>query len=358
MIFNDLYNSNEHLLIKCISGSQAYGLQTNASDTDIRGIFIQPKNTWYGLPAPDQYADDKNDIVYYELQKVVQLLLKNNPNILELINTPKDSILYKHPLMQLFTPELFLSKLCLQSFAGYAFAQIDKAQGLNKKIMNPMDEQRKGLLDFCWVAQSNGSILLADWLAQQNISINQCGISAIEHMKNCYHLYVNKGKDDVVKFKGIIDKDNVQLVLSSIPKQYTAATLIYCNIEGFQKYCTDYTAYWQWVKNRNQVRYQANISNNTNYDTKNMMHTFRLLNMAYEIATEHTINVHRPDKDFLLNIRNATYSYDTLIAMANDKLQIIKEAFASSTLPNAPNINKVEEILIGVREEWYANKNE
>ncbi|UFH53186.1 hypothetical protein [Spirosoma sp. KNUC1025] len=51
----------------------------------------------------------------------------------------------------------FLSKLCRDTFAGYAISQIKKARGLNKKILNPLPKERKSLLNFCYVLPGLGS---------------------------------------------------------------------------------------------------------------------------------------------------------------------------------------------------------
>ncbi len=48
-----------------------------------------------------------------------------------------------------------------------------------------------------------------------------------------------------------------------------------------------------------------------------MIHTFRLLNMAKEIAVEKQIHIFRKDRDFLLKIKNGEFSYDELVKMAN-----------------------------------------
>jgi uncharacterized protein len=347
MNLNQLKSSTS-IILETISGSKAYGLNTATSDTDIRGIYILPKADFYSLHYTDQVSDEKNDIVFYELKKIVDLLLKNNPNMLELIACPENCILYKHPIVNYLKPELFLSKLAMQSFSGYAMTQVQKARGLHKKILNPMDEQRKGLLDFCWVGEGNVSIALKDWLMANNYSSAQCGCVAIDHMKNCYHLFVGDG------LKGITDKDDVQIVLASVSKGLQPATLFYCNIEGFQKYCVDYNDYWKWVANRNEARYENTLEHGKNYDAKNMMHTFRLLNMAYEIATEHKINVRRTDREYLLKIRSGAFEYDDLVEQANLKLMQVQEAFTACDLQGAPNEKLINELLVRMLEEWYA----
>jgi uncharacterized protein len=41
--------NNGLLVLEVITGSRAYGLDTAKSDTDIRGVFVLPKNMFYGL---------------------------------------------------------------------------------------------------------------------------------------------------------------------------------------------------------------------------------------------------------------------------------------------------------------------
>ena len=106
MTLSGLENDSSHLLLKCISGSQAYGPALPHSDTDIKGVFIQPKKEYYGLTYIDQINNETNDIMYYEIKKFIELLLKNNPNIIELSSTPDDCVLHRHPVMD------FLSLKC------------------------------------------------------------------------------------------------------------------------------------------------------------------------------------------------------------------------------------------------------
>jgi uncharacterized protein len=184
MTLQELQNDSSHLLLKCISGSQAYGLALPHSDTDIKGVFIQPKKGYYGLTYIDQINNETNDIMYYEIKKFVDLLLKNNPNILELLSTPEDCVLHRHPVVNLLKPETFLSRLCNQTFGQYAYAQIKKARGLNKKILNPLNRKRKTILDFCYVVKGQGSVLAAQWLTEQGYVQEDCGLVRIDHMRD------------------------------------------------------------------------------------------------------------------------------------------------------------------------------
>ena len=90
-----------------------------------------------------------------------------------------------------------------------------------------------------------------------------------------------------------------------------------------------------------------------NYDSKNMMHTFRLLDMAIEILRDQQIIVSRPNREELLSIRNGEWSYDELIEKANYKMSIVEEAYNMSTLQNEPDETFIEGLLVEIRNELY-----
>jgi hypothetical protein len=340
------------LLFEGISGSRAYGLSLPSSDTDIKGVFVLPQHSFYGLDYIPQVNDAKNDEVYYELGRFVELLYKNNPNILELLNTPKDCILYEHPLFKKLKPALFLSKQCKDTFAGYAMSQIKKARGLNKKIMNPMDKERKSVLDFCYVQHAQGAIDLKAWLTKHDLVQESCGLVNIPHMKDIYGLYCDNNQS--YNFQGITRSKTVDtIVLSSIPKEAKQVAILYFNKDGYKKYCKDHKQYWDWVSKRNESRYENTIAHGKNYDAKNIMHTFRLLDMAEEILSTGEINVRRPNRAALLEIRSGTFEYNTLMERAEEKVARIEKLYATSTLADVPNKMQVEQVLVDIRKAFY-----
>jgi uncharacterized protein len=355
MIFQELNNQPQHFLLKCISGSKAYGTDMEHSDTDMKGFFILPKVEFYGLDYTEQVSDDKNDVVYYEIKRFIELLLKNNPNILELLASPEDCVLYRHPSVLRLKPEFFISKLCKNTFAQYAFSQIKKARGLNKKIVNPMEEQRKFILEFCYVIVNHGSTDLKNFLNKKAWKQEDCGLVAINHFKDTYALFHKSQFAQNIDFQGIMlsEKAN-QVSLSSVPKGVEPAAILTFNKDGYSKYCKDYADYWAWVNERNEARYATNIAHEKNYDSKNMMHVFRLLNMAEEIAKEGKINVRRHDRDFLLTIRKGEFEYEDLVKIAEDKINNIDLLFEKSDLPDAPDYRCAEELLISIRSDFYS----
>lgn len=357
MTIQDLHDRNL-ILFECISGSRAYGTDLPTSDTDIRGVFLLPQADLYGLHYTEQVNDDKNDVIFYELGRFVELLSKNNPNILELLCTPADCILQKHPIFDRLRPELFLSKRCRDTFAGYAISQIKKARGLNKKILNPMPPERKSLLNFCYVLPSGvnssaGSVPVPDWLAVRGYQPERCGLVSVPHARDVYALFYDETGS--LGFQGIVaGTDSAEVSLSSIPKETPLRAYLYINHDGYSSYCKDYREYWEWVEKRNDARYQNTLDHGKNYDAKNMMHTFRLLDMAIEILEQGEVLVRRPNRAELLQIRAGAFDYEELLRKAEQKVVDVDIAAAQSPLPDQPDLTRINQLLVRLRTELYA----
>lgn len=346
----DFLRKNNLIIFECIAGSRAYNLHTEKSDTDIRGVFILPEKYFFGFEYVPQVSNESNDIVFYELKRFLELLGKNNPNILELLNIPENCIIQEDAIYQKIKSFPFLSKLCKDTFAGYAMTQIKKARGLNKKILNPVEKERKTILDFCFITKGQGSGSLKSWLLQNNYKQENCALVNIANMKNIYALFHNEN----LPYKGIMQKeDSNEVALSSIPKSEKPVTYLYFNQEGYSAYCKTYKSYWDWVEKRNEERYQNTLSHSKNYDAKNLMHTFRLLTMAKEIATKQEIKVKRDDRDFLLSIKAGKFEYEELVQKAEQETKDLEYLYKASSLVESPNIEAIETLLIEIRQGFY-----
>ncbi|MEO0554626.1 MAG: nucleotidyltransferase domain-containing protein [Bacteroidota bacterium] len=350
MTLEELY-SKDIIVFECLSGSQAYGLATPESDVDIKGVFILPEDDYLGLNYVEQVSNETNDIVYCELGRFVELLSKSNPNILELLYTPEDSVRKIHPVFEKIRAMNLLSKQCKDSFGGYAMTQVRKAKGLNKKILNPVEKERKGILDFCYVAYQQGSIPVTEFLQVNNLDQAKCGLSKIPHMNGMYGLYYGE-----LSFKGIVRKENNNEVsLSSVPKGIEPLAIMSFNKSSYSKYCKDYKEYWEWVEKRNDTRYQNTLDHGKNYDAKNMMHTIRLLTMCEEIGESKVLNVRRKDREYLLRIKRGEFQYSELVELAETKIDSINKAYENSSLPDQPDFNELSKVLVGMRREFYSN---
>lgn len=115
------------VLLRCVVGSRAYGLEDGASDTDLRGIYLAPADLEWSLHgAPEQFEDNATQSCHWELQKFLTMALRANPNILECLYSPL--VGKTTPLGQELLAERgrFLSQMIFQTFNGYALSQFKK----------------------------------------------------------------------------------------------------------------------------------------------------------------------------------------------------------------------------------------
>lgn len=341
------------VVLDCVSGSHAYGLATETSDEDHRGVFCAPRETLYGLEHPAQISDERNDEVYYELARFTELALKNNPNILELLATPAPCVLARHEALDLLPPALFLSKLCAQTFGRYAWSQIRKARGLNKKVTTPQPRERKTVLDFCQVLVGAGTQPLRRWLESRNLDQQQCGLAKVPSAKDVFAMYVDAS--DGLGYGGVMGlRDSNALRLSSVPKDEPLVAYVVYHADGYSQHCKVHRQYWEWVARRNDARYASTVAHGGGYDAKNLMHTFRLLEVAEEILREGVIRVERPNREELLAIKRGAFGYEELLSWAEGKMAAVEAAALSSKLPETPDAAEVERRLVEVREAVYA----
>jgi uncharacterized protein len=349
------------IIFECLSGSRAYGLDTPESDTDVKGIFILPEDLFYGFDYTDQVASEKNDIVYYELKKYLQLLAKNNPAAIELLFAPSDTVRVRDPLMDIIDPSIVVSKMCRDSFAGYALSQVRRAKGLNKKIFNPKTGEVPQAIDFCYVLDGERTMPVATWLEREGLDANVCGLSALPHVRDGYALFHVRDANEAVAFAGLFRSDHRSpdapashdVCLSSIPKGMQPRTWLFFNRDDYSRQHREYHEYKTWEAARNNERYLSTLEHGGGYDAKNMMHTIRLIRMAGEIARTGKPEVRRRDRDVLLSIKRGMYGYEELLDMAQEEIKRIDVEFASSLLRTTPDVAAIESWTVRIRKEWY-----
>ena len=215
-----------------------------------------------------------------------------------------------------------------------------------------MPPERKTPLDFCYIAVQQGAMPVQKWLEKQGWRQEDCGLVVISNMRDLYGLFHDPtGK---MGFSGIMRKETAnEVALSSVPKGTEPVALLSFNKDAYSMHCRDYKEYQEWLDNRNEERYENTIAHGKNYDAKNMMHTIRLLDTALDVLEQGVLQVRRPNREQLLEIRKGAYEYDALMALAEEKLAQIDVAFASSTLPELPNRAQIEQLLVEIREKWY-----
>ena len=418
MTIDDIKKENR-LLYHYISGSTLYHCNEEGSDIDTKGLYIASFNELFGLGCDKsfrdkwsgvlnlyqtQISDERNDNVLYEVGKYMGMLLSSNANVLESLFVPEDMMLTKpHKCLEgLFANrDKFITKACFKPFVEYAFKQIEKATGLNKKIVNPVEE-RLTPFDFAYTFYKQGSTKVKDWLENRGLNKDFCGLVHIPNMHDVYGVYYDWGAhfeangintiedlkkspifdiiysfyDLVNPYDGLpdIEKENAWFEKNKEVKHYRGMCLenatdmrgssvskgekplcwMTYNESGFVAHCRQYREYQEWVKMRNPKRYESNL--NKNYDSKNIYHTVRLLHMGREIANGDGIILDRRlagDRDLLMDIRHHKFEYDEIMNLVNSEKKSLDEAMANSKLSDDIDVNLVNDLLIDIRKKYF-----
>lgn len=279
----------KNLIYHVICGSKSYGLDTEESDTDKKGITIPPLEYFFGLKIFNQEEPSADETIF-ALHKFVSMAFDCNPNILEILYTDPKNILFinKYGKMLRDNRHLFLSTRARYTFGGYAFAQLKRIKGHRKWIM--FDQKRPMEEDF-----------LVDKTRKSPAG-------------------------NIIKYQRFHEQE-------------------------FENALKKYNQYLDWKKNRNPER--AKFDEKYGYDTKHAMHLIRLLRMGIEILETGQVNVLRPDREELLAIRNGIWTYDKLIWVAEAYEKDLDRLYATSKLPKKPNHKAINELLIKITEEFF-----
>lgn len=132
-----------YLILEVELGSRAYGLATEASDSDRKGVFVPPAEwTWSLNGVPEQVEFQRpprprstgdtdpaghpgEDHCWWELEKFLRLALRANPSVLEVLFVPPARILRLEPLGRelLDLRQCFLSRFLYTTYSGYVLSQ-------------------------------------------------------------------------------------------------------------------------------------------------------------------------------------------------------------------------------------------
>lgn len=352
----------ENVIFKAKVGSHAYGTNIEGSDEDFKGIYIQSPEDVLNVGYQEQVSVNKDE-TYYELRRFIDLCCTGNPTMLELLYTPEDCIIYKHPIFDKLIEhrDKFLSKSCKYSFGGYAYSQISKAKGLEKKMnWENSRVERKTILDFCYILVPNGSKPLKEWLISQKGSFvyqKNYGACKIPNCRDMYYIYP-KVKPEL-EYCGLANEEESsnELRLASIPVSETIRGIpMSYNKDGYIEHCKDYKSYQEWLFKRNVQRYVDIGEHGQKIDGKNLLHCYRLIETGIEIARDKTINVRRPNAQFLIEIRKGKHNLETLLENANKMIKQLEEEFDKSTLPSKCDRGFFMSLIPKLRKEYYGTK--
>lgn len=303
-------------IYKCLHGSHVYGLNTEDSDIDIKGICIPPKNYYFGyLNKFEQYQKHSGeDITIYDIKKFFKLAADCNPSIIEVLWVNDKHILFANKYGRHIrdNKEHFISKKARYTFSGYAIAQLKRIKTHRKYLLEPPNH-KPSRDEF---SLPNTSLLNGDIMG------------SIES-------FYQKNNDPVKYFSSLVMD-------------------VYKKERSYHNKLREWEQYQNWIKTRNPKR--AELEKKYGYDAKHASHLVRLLRMCREILLTGEVIVERPDRDELLSIKNGAWSYDKLINWAEEQDKEMEELYDKSDLPRSPNHNLLDDLCVDIIETYLGDR--
>ncbi|GAA4794658.1 DNA polymerase beta superfamily protein [Streptomyces sanyensis] len=119
----------DHTVYACVTGSRAFGLATEDSDTDRRGVFLAPAPLYWAFDKPPTHVEGPAEEQFsWELERFLALALRANPNVLECLHSPLVEHVDDIGRELLFLRGAFLSRQAHATFVRYAHGQRRKLE--------------------------------------------------------------------------------------------------------------------------------------------------------------------------------------------------------------------------------------
>ena len=324
----DIQKNVSNPILICYGGSFAYGTNTDTSDIDIRGIYMDPiEEVLSVLPWVEQYESKEYDSVIYGFKKIIKLLhhaIQTQSKCLDC----RTKIICTYRLSvnkYLTTKNIFLSQRATYTFGEYANNQLNRltnhsshreetaspfklAENETRSLENAMNNQYRedeNIKDFIAMPQENGHV---------NINISFQNI-------------------DIDKFKAISN------TITEIHRNYTKMN-----------------------SRRNQYAIEHGKV------PKHAMHLIRLYMMAIDILEHQKIITYRTgaDHELLMDIRRGkdgpfiqndnitpTQAFEDLLQTYQARMNHAKQV---TTLPKEPDTLAIKKLTMDIYNDYYFHK--
>ncbi|MDD3617596.1 MAG: nucleotidyltransferase domain-containing protein [Lachnospiraceae bacterium] len=310
----------KHVILLGLSGSYSYGTNNENSDIDVRGIALNRKSDLIGVTSYEQYVDDKTDTTIYTFNKMINLLLNCNPNTVELLGLNREHYLYLNDIGKSLIEHtrLFLSKRAIQSFGGYADAQLRRLQNALARDSYPQSEREQHIFN----SVKNG---MYDFMKHYE-----------KFESGSMKIYIDKAQNPDFEKEIFIDTNLTHYPLRDYKN-------IWCEMNNIIK---DYDK----IGKRNKKKDDTHLN-------KHAMHLVRLFMMAIDILEKGEINTYREkEHELLLSIRHGDYqngdgTYSkAFYELVSDYERKLSEAAQNTKLPDEPDMDAVGKYVMSINE--------
>lgn len=320
----DFLRNDEHLgkniILLGFGGSHAYGMEHKDSDLDVRGIALNSKPEILLNNDFDQVVDTPTDTTIYSFNKIIALLSSNNPNTVELLGLKPEHYLYLSDIGRelLDNRKMFLSKICIRSFAGYSQSQLRRLQNKAARLVGQAENE-----EYIFKSIQNAKYDFKN--------------RYFPHDESDVNLYIDKAVQDGYETEIFMD----------------------INLQHYP--LRDWAGMWNEMKsivssyNKIGKRNEKAISHDKL--GKHMAHLLRLYMMCIDILEKEEIITYRAkEHDLLMSIRNGEWLdknrqpilefYDLL----NEYEKRFEYAKENTSLPDKPDYKRINEFVMSVNE--------
>ena len=346
------------IILLTLGGSKAYGTDVDTpehtSDTDIRGIALNSKREILLSQDFEQIVDIPTDTTIYSFYKIIELLAKTNPNTIEMLGCEPEQYIYLSDIGKelLARRHMFLSKIAIQTFGGYANAQLRRLQNALARDSYPQQEKENHIL---------GSIRNALYdMSERYLPFRFSCENSIHNML--------MGKNPRQQI-GILDH-NIEKLNQKLPelnlyvdqsKRKDMDTEIFCDIHLTHYPLRDYSGIFQEM-NAVINAYDKLGKRNTKKDdvhlNKHAMHLVRLYLMAFDILEKEEIITYRKDDlSLLMSIRKGDYQKadgsfrSEFFDLINEFEKRLEYDAEHTALPEHPDYEQINEFVMQVNEQ-------
>ena len=315
---------NKHLgssiQLLALGGSHAYGLNVEGSDIDVRGMSLNSKSEILLGEDFNQVQDKITDTVIYSSNKLLKMLSDCNPNVIEMLGCKPEHYLYVGGVGKLIldNKKLFLSKLCIFTFGGYATSQLRRLENKSARKLNQSEFERH----------------ILESIENAKFSFKERYFPMSDDSLN---LYIDSSSQDGLDSEIFMDLNLHKYPLRDWVGMWNDMKSIVNSYNKFGK------------RNENAIAH-GKLG-------KHMAHLLRLYMMCIDILeTEEVITFRDKEHDLLMRVRNGEFLdsnsqptsefYDIL----NDYKKRFDYAKDNTSLPDLPNRKRIEELRLYINE--------
>ncbi len=330
LIEEKILKEGDKLLYLVRFGSHLYGLETEDSDLDLKGIVLPSEKSLILNNSTEQYGpyssggdegsngSDDIDLELWSIHKFFKLLQRGDTNAYDILYSGDSDVIEfgSGKFLEVLNTrsELWGSRAIRGAFIGYSYGQVKRyeAKGFNfatlKSILRFFKEVENNNDDF------NGNSRLANY-SDELID------------------YVNRENEEL-QIKVVEDNKDIYMKINDY-KKYPVGIRVKQFRDSIQNWASEYGS---------RVR-----NNDDGVDWKSISHAFRVLKFADELVTEgdFTYPFSEEDREKLLAIKNGEVDFKEKVSELRDYVEEVGDKLESSKmLSSKPNARKMRELIL------------